>query len=42
MIVIGNWEKAKLSEPKRGGKNYISMNRESLKNGLLHPKVANL
>lgn len=37
--VIGNWQLPTKSEVKEGGKDYISMNREGVKNGCLDSKV---
>ena len=38
-IVIGSWEEAKQTDSKKGGKDYISMNREGIKNGCIDSKV---
>ena len=37
--MIGNWDQTKMSEGRKGVKNYISMNREGVKQGYICPKV---
>lgn len=38
-IVIGNWELPTKSDAKEGGKDYIAMNREGVRNGFIDSKV---
>lgn len=38
-LVIGNWEEGQRSGAKEGGKDYIAMNREGLKQGYIDSKV---
>jgi hypothetical protein len=37
--VIGNWQEGQRSDPKEGGKDFISMNREGIKRGFIDSKV---
>lgn len=36
---MSSWENGTKSSPKKGGKNYVAMNREGVKHGCIDSKV---